>query len=216
MKSRYLKASLVACFALCFLTALLFADDRRLSFGGGAGPAAMKLDTNLFVCAGMTTSNSAVATTIWTGFTPITNPTTDGVLGSIYSHTISGNLFQNDGDTLEFVAHGTMPLAQANTNELAIVYGATTILDTGLQNASNTTYRISATLTRSGTNNLQVMARCEFGLGGGGTPFAFTNNVVTIGETNTQDTVFAFKAAARRTGSLTNLFASLRWNPAGK
>lgn len=209
-----MKLSFKILFATLILCFTVHADDRRLKFGGGTS-APMTLDTNLFVCAGCTTSNSAVMGTIWTGYAAIANPTSDGNLSNLYTHTFSSSLLCNDGDTVEFMAYGVTPTAQANTNELAIVYGATTILDTGLQTASNTTFRLSATLTRTGAIGLNVIARCEWGPGNGA-PWVYTNSIASILESNTVDTVFAYRAAARRAGSLTNLYATLRWIPAGR
>jgi hypothetical protein len=186
-----------------------------LKFGGGGGNPPLMLDTNLFYKASNTDSNAAVMATIWTGYSAIANPTSNGTAAAIYSFTIpSGSLFVQNGDTLFFESAGTMPTAQANTNQFTLVFGSTTILDTGLQTVSNGTYHVSATITRTGDTAGYVRARCEWGVAGA--PFSTTNAVLSIAETNTVDTVLSFNSTARRQGSHTNLFAQIQWKPTGK
>jgi hypothetical protein len=210
-----LKAALAITFAVCCITAFVFADSKQMKFGGGSDTPQMIIDTNLFIKAGNSSSNAAVAATIWTGYSAIANPTSNGTAAAIYSLTIpSGSVFVQNGDTLFFEAAGTMPTAQANTNQFTLVFGATTILDTGLQTVSNGTYHVSATIVRTGDTSGYVRARCEWGVAGA--PFATTNAVLSISETNTVDTVLSFNSTARRQGSHTNLFAQLAWKPTGK
>jgi len=210
-----LKAALAITFALCFITAFVLADDRRLKFGGGGGASSLMLDTNLFYTPGTTTSNAAVSATIWTYVTPTANPTSNGSPAALASIVIPSVMLQNTGDTITLYAFGVMPSAQANTNQFKIVFGSTTNLDTGLQTASNTTYTIDASFTRCDTNILNVRAVCSWGPGGG-VPFAFTNVSQIIGETNTVDTTLSFLSTGLRQGSHTNLLFSIGWKPNGK
>jgi hypothetical protein len=210
-----MKLQLTIGLALVALAATLLADNKRMKFGSGSEPHACFIDTNLFVCWGMAPSNAAVAGNIWTDTTATANPTSNGTPATVTSTVVPSTALLNNGDSIVFSARGIMPAAQANTNQLVIVYGSTTILDTGLQIASNTAYRVEATLTRTADVGLLISSRCEWGPGGG-VPFVFTNNVAAIAETNTVNTTLALQATARRQGSLTNMWTSLQWHPAGK
>jgi len=201
--------------AVVCLAGGLLADNKRIKFGSGSEPAQFFVDTNLYFCFGTGTSNVAVSGTVWTDTTATANPTSNGTPAAVSSIVIPSTALLNNGDSLVFLCRGIMPAAEANTNQFQVVFGSSTILDTGLQTASNTAYTVEATLTRTADVGLVVHGRCEWGPGGG-VPFVVTNAVASILETNSVATALSLRSTARRQGSHTNLFTSLRWFPAGK
>lgn len=216
-----IKAALAITFALCFLTALVFADNKRMKFGSGGDPAQCMIDTNMFLCfasgSGAAASNAAVRTTVWTDMTAKEIPASNGTAATITQITIPANALENTGDSIKFTAAGTMPTGVANTNDFVFVYGSTTIFDSGLM-PSNTSYRAELSLTRSSTNQLLAQASLYWGPALATLPAQalYTNTTVFIGETNTVDTVLKFQGTSRRQGSSTNLFNQLEFQPTGK
>jgi len=209
------KTKVILGIALLGLAGGLLGDNKRIKFGSGSEPAQFFVDTNLYVCFGVGTSNVAVTGTVWTDTTATANPTSNGTPAAVWSIVIPSTALLNDGDRLVSIAEGVMPADQANTNEFVVTFGSATVLDTGLQTASNTTYKISATLVRKSEIGLVASGRCEWGPGGG-VPFVFTNAVAVILETNSVATTLSLKSTARRQGSHTNLSTTLQFFPNGK
>lgn len=148
--------------------------------------------------------------------TAVPVPTSNNTPSTAVSTTISGNTMTNNGDTIRLRLRGVMPANQANSNRFLIVFGGTTILDTGIQPASNTVYNGFAELTRTGLSAQHVNAGIVWGPGGG-VPFAFTNvdlELTTIA--NGADQTLAFQSTGHRQGSSTNTFFDVEYYPAAQ
>ena len=206
---------------LAALVATLRADNKKMSWGNNNPPdyCRMFLDTNLYVACGLTTSNQSLMGSVWTSTTAIQCPNAAGTPATLFSFTVPANMLLNVGDTIEVLSRGTMPAALAVTNQFQVTYGSvspTTILDSGLQTASNSTYKIVTTLTKTTDILIQANARLDWGPGGGA-PFAFTNVEMTVtGQTNSADNTFAILSCGRLAGSHTNTFITWRYIPAGR
>jgi len=140
---------------------------------------------------------------------------TPGTLTNLGNYSIPAHTITNNGDRIVAEWGGVLANAQANTNEFQITYGGTTILDTGLQISSNTTFRARLTVARSGTSAQHCEGYFEWGPGGG-VPFAFTNvNMETTIDAGVAQTV-ALKGASQRVGAHTNNLFTLEYKPGPK
>ena len=176
-------------------------------------------DSNLLVSAGQSVSNAWVGGTIVWDLNNYTN--LNGVVttfSNLASCTIPGHTLTNNGDMIRAYWGGVSATAMQNTQNFQIVYGSTTLLDTGLQIGSNYLYRARIEITRTGNNSQHVDAQLEWlpqlqGLTG--LPWASTNVMrETLVETNGINTVLALKASARRVGALTNTQFRVYYDPA--
>lgn len=158
-------------------------------------------------------SNAVVSGMIKYDGNSYTNLNAAGTLSNLASVLIPGNTLTNNGDSLRAEWGGVMPSAAANTNEFTIVYGSQTILDTGLQIASNTTFNAWCKIWRTGNTAQHAEAHFEWGPGGA-VPFAFTNVNLEIVQTNGINTTLALQGAARRVGAHTNNSLSVFYQPA--
>jgi hypothetical protein len=137
-------------------------------------------------------------------FINFTNLNATGTLTNMGSVTVPGNSLTNNNRRVVGYWSGTFPAALANTNQFQIVFGSQTILDTGLQIASNCHWRCSVAISRANANTAQI-ADAWFQWGpGGGAPFDFTNRIISLAQTNGIATLLALRHGARRVGAATN------------
>src|SRR5207247_1008048 len=120
-----------------------------------------------------------------------------------------------NGDTVHLIGSGVMPAAAAETNQFQVTYGSQTPLDTGLQIASNTTFRAECWITRTGQTSQHFEGRFEWGPGGG-VPFTVTNVNLELTQTNGIATLLALKGGARSLGAHTNNFFRVWYEAASK
>lgn len=157
------------------------------------------------VSAGNSESNAVISGAMFTTTGSFTNLNATGTMSNLANVTIPAHFMTNSLDTVHAIWRGTMPLAVPNTNQFQIVFGSSTILDTGLQTASNSVWQAECWITRTGNTSQHVEGRFEWGPGNG-VPFAFTNSNLEIAETNGIGTTLALLNGARRLGAVTNNF----------
>ena len=174
-------------------------------------------NSNLLVNAGQGPANSL--SNVWVGGTyfqqigtAFTNLNGAGTMSNLANMSITGNTLTNNGDTL-FAEWGIkLQITKENTNQFQLLYGATTMLDTGLQIASNCTVRATCTISRTGNASQHVEAHLEWGPGGG-VPFAFTNANLEMAENNGIANILKAMGGARAVGAHTNNFFRVEWKP---
>lgn len=167
----------------------------------------------ILIAAGSGTSNAVVAGLMYQSTTSFTNLNGSATLSNLANVTIPAHQLTNNGDFIEAKWDGVMPTGQASTNQFTIVYGSQTVLDTGLQTASNTVFRGWAKIKRTGNTSQHVDAYFEWGPGNG-VPFAFTNANLEIAQTNGIGTLLAMQNASRRVGAITNNNFEVYYQPA--
>lgn len=186
-----------------------------LRVGATARARALSVSSNgaASVSAGNSESNAVISGAMFATTTSFTNLNATGTMTNLANVTIPAHFMTNSLDAVHAIWRGTMPLAVPNTNQFQIVFGSTTILDTGLQTASNTVFEAECWIVRTGNTSQHVEGRFEWGPGNGA-PFAFTNANLEIAETNGINTVLALKGGARRLGAHTNNFFRVWYEPA--
>lgn len=167
--------------------------------------------TNIQGQAGASSSNFTATGLIFFGTGSFTNLNGSGTLTNLASITIPANTLTNTGDSIRADWGGRMANALANTNQFQLVYGSQVVLDTGLQRASNTVFKASAILTRTGPASQHVEATFVWGPGGG-VPFAETNVNLEISQTNGINNLFVLKGGALRPGAHTNNSLRVIWS----
>jgi hypothetical protein len=130
----------------------------------------------------------------------------------MHSATIPGNVLTNNGDTIRWFIAGRMATGLASTNNIAVVFGSQTVLDTGLQIASNRQWTATGTITRTGNTSQRFESTLHWP---GAGSFAITTNLVgDIAQTNGIDTVLRVQGASRRVAVLTNMLLKVIYEPA--
>jgi len=124
---------------------------------------------------------------------------------------IPGNTLTNNGDALLFWAAGQMKNATATTNQLSVVFGATTLLASGSQTASNTAWSLEGRITRTG-NTAQVGAAVLFW--DGASPWKQTNVNLVLAETNGIGTILKLMSGSTATAVVTQNFFRVQYVPA--
>ncbi len=186
----------------------------RIHAGGGLSPVEIgRFDTNgLRLRAGQSASNIWVAGTMFIDTSSLTNCCGITTLTNMHSATIPGNVLTNNGDTIRWSIAGRMATGLASTNNIAVVFGSQTVLDTGLQIASNRMWTATGTITRTG-NTSQRFESTLWWPGAGS--FAISTNLVgDIAQTNGIDTVLSVRGASRRVAVLTNMLLKVVYEPA--
>jgi len=182
----------------------------------GYGNSKIRVDASGLTVIGAggsaTASNNYSGGVIFKTLSSFTNLNAAGTLSNLAAVVVAANTLTNNGDTIRGDWGGVMPLATANTNQFTIVFGSQTILDTGLQIASNIVFRGWCEITRAGNTAQHAEAHFEWGPGGA-VPFAFTNVNLEISQTNGINTTLALQGAARRVGAHTNNFFRLSFEP---
>jgi hypothetical protein len=168
----------------------------------------------LLVKSGQSVSNAWVGGLTFFSTASFTNLNgTPATFTNLASCTIPAHTLTNSGDRILAEWGGTLAIALANTNNFKIVYGSQTILDTGLQIASNTTFNAWCKIWRTGNTSQHVEATLQWGPGGA-VPFAFTNVNLEIVQTNGINTTLALQGASQRVGAHTNNSFSVFYQPA--
>lgn len=185
-----------------------------LRVGTTATDSRFTVATNVsMIAAGNSTSNAVISGAMYAATTAFTNLNATGTMTNLANVSIPAHFMTNNLDALHAIWRGNMPLALANTNQFQIVFGSSTILDTGLQTASNTVFSAECWIVRTGNTSQHVEGRFEWGPGNGA-PFAFTNANLEIAETNGIATTLALKGGALRPGAHTNNFFRVWYEPA--
>jgi hypothetical protein len=169
--------------------------------------------TNITAVTGASTSNSFVGGVVYYSLASFTNlNNTPGTLTNLANVSLSGHSITNNGDTIYARWGGRLANAAANTNNFQIVYGGTTVLDTGLQVSSNCAFIAECRIIRSGTSAQHVEAALQWGPSGG-VPWAFTNvNLETTVNAGIAQTL-ALKGGATRVGAHTNNSFTVEFKP---
>jgi hypothetical protein len=169
--------------------------------------------SNLLVKAGQSTSNVWAGGTYYWSTTSFTNlngtPATFTNLGNV---SIAAHVLTNNGDTIRATWGGRMQLAKVNTNNFKIVFGSETILDTGLQIASNCNFKAEVIITRTG--NTSQHAEGWLAWGPNSVPFVFTNSNIELVQTNGIATTLALQGASQAVGAHTNNSFRVYFDPA--
>jgi hypothetical protein len=171
------------------------------------------LATNMAVRGGSGASNAWVGGLVFYSASPIANPTSNGTPAFVISNAVSAHTLTNNGDTIRAQWFGRMPAALESTNQFQIVFGSQTILDTGLQTASNTAWQVELVMTRTGNTAQHCDAWLRWGPGGG-VPFAFTNVSVELVQTNGIQTGLYLLSTSTRQGGHTNTACRVYYEPA--
>lgn len=171
--------------------------------------------SNIFARLGVTASNVAVGGSAFQDFTAYTNHSGTINPTNIGSYTLPAHALTNAGDQITVRFHGRLVNAITTTNQFQVGYGSqTNIIDTGLQTASNTTYRATITITRiSGTSQF-VDSRFEWGKvnsGVTGAPFTETNGTIVAVQTNGVATSIFIAHMSRRFFGVTNEAVIVDW-----
>jgi len=143
--------------------------------------------------------------------TAFTNLNALGTLSNLANVSIPAHYFTN-GAALRLFASGSFTNNGVNTNELTLVYGSQTALDSGLQTASNGVWRMEALIQPLGVTSQRIDARLDWSACQG-VPFAVTNVVFFASQTNGIATTLALQGASRRSGGLTNDQFRVYWEP---
>jgi len=165
--------------------------------------ASNALARSMRVQSGSSASNAVVGGLMFFSTTAFTNLNAASTLSNLANYIVPAHTLTNNGDMVRGEWHIVMASALANTNEFTIGFGSQTILDTGLQIASNSTARGWVEITRTGNTSQHCDGHLEWGPGGGA-PFAFTNINLEIVQTNGIDTRLFMQGGARRVGAHTN------------
>lgn len=176
-----------------YISKLLATNDLRVQVGGNT-----------------TASNAWVGGTFYIDNSAYKNAGGDAVLTNASSVVVKALMLTNLYDAIEIWTSGAAQSSTATTNEIKVIYGSETILDTGLQGSSNTTWRVQTMITRTADKS-QV---CQASLWWGGNTFQLTNINVGLSQTNGIDTTFRVQLASRKAGSFTNDFLHAKYLPA--
>lgn len=176
--------------------------------GGGTNSFGATSITNLagvpLVIKGPGGSNGAVAGLIYSSMLLYTNlGTAPATLTNMGNVVIAGHTLTNTGDAIRFEADIAMPSATVNTNQFKLVFGSTTLMDTGLIPASNGPVHITGKITRTGNTAQHFRGALSFTTPGQGS-LVSTNVNIELAETNGINTTFALQGASRRAGGATN------------
>ncbi len=156
------------------------------------------------VRAGKSGTNAFVGGLYYQSTTVFTNlNATPATLTNLANVSIAAHTLTNLGDTVLAIWGGKLANALANTNNFQIVYGSQTILDTGLQISSNTTFRAEVIITRTGDTAQHAEGYLSWGPGGG-VPWLWTNVNAELLQTNGVATSLALRGSSQRVGSMTN------------
>lgn len=139
-----------------------------------------------------------------------TNLNGTGTVTNYASVIIPGNTLTNLGDRLRGSWGFKTINAAANTNRITVTYGATTLLDTGLQIASNLVGTVEILIVRTGNTSQHVEGTLFWGPGGG-VPFIRTNVNVETSLNNGVSRTLSLNGASRRPGGMTNIGFRLYW-----
>lgn len=189
-------------------------DDIARAFlaGVAANPIAPTLVTNATVLTPLGTAvptftnvaNFSIAGgLVYFDLGSFTNLNGLGTVSNLASVSIPGGTLTNLGDTIRAQWGGVMARTSVNTNQFQITYGGTTLIDTGLQPSSNTTFNAYVMIIRTGNSSQHIEASVRFGPGGG-VPFTFTNINAEFAINNGVANVLALAGAARKGGAHTN------------
>ena len=140
-----------------------------------------------------------------------TNFSSTATFTNLMTNTLKGNVLTNLGDTVRVRWGGRFANAVVNTNNFKVIYGSETLLDTGMNIASNNVWRCEVLITRTGNTGQHVEGRLEWGPNA--VPFAFTNVNLEAVQTNGIDTLIALQGAARRPGAHTNTSMRIYFEP---
>lgn len=140
--------------------------------------------------------------------TPIVGAGTSAT--NLASVTVAANQLTNNLSMLELELSGTFSLT-GQSKQLQVVYGSTTLLDSGSQAVSNCAWCITGTIKRTG--NTSQYSRLH--LTWGPSSFTLTNSHVFAAETNGVATVLKVVGTSGVTSSITNESYSVRYWPAG-
>ncbi len=184
-----------------------------LSVGSGSRFQVNSVGIAKILTAGASVSNVFIGGTLHMRTTSSTNFSADGTFTNLSNVIIPAHTLTNAIDMIRADWGGKMADATANTNNFQIVYGSQTILDTGLNIASNCAFRAWVEITRTGNTAQHAEAHLEWGPGGG-VPFGYTNVNIEITQTNGINTTLALRGAARRLFAHTNNFMRVQYFPA--
>ena len=177
------------------------------------------ITTNLTVRAGGSSSNVTVDGVLYSQTFPIANA---GVAATnLFSTTLAANTLGTVNSRVEWFGSGAMAALTAGTNQIQVIYGSQTILDTGLQTASNGWYQVSGTISSSGltagATNQYCKAKLDWwGTGVTGIPYITTNVNIWLTQTNSIDTTFKLVTTSRRNGGITNELFYIDWKAAAR
>ena len=172
------------------------------------------LSGGLTTAAGQSVSNVVVSGLMYRTTTLFTNLNGSGTLSNLGNVSIAGNVLTNAGSQVQAVWQGVMANSVANTQQFQIVFGSQTILDTGLQPASNSVFRAECWIIGTGSTAQRAFGHLEWGPSGlPGTLFTFTNSAVNIVQSNGVPTILALKSGALRAGAHTNTSFRVYYEP---
>ena len=166
------------------------------------------------ITAGSSSSNLNVGGIIYRSTSLYTNLNGTGTMTNLGNAIIAGNMLTNAGSQIHALWQGVMANSVANTQRFQISFGSQTILDTGMQAASNTPFRAECWIVATGNTAQRSFSHLEWGPGGLlGTLFAFTNSAVDLVQSNGVSTVLALKGGAQRAGAHTNTSFRVYFEP---
>jgi hypothetical protein len=181
---------------------------------GTNGPTAARLivDDGLIKFRYKSSALSAVDGTYFVTTTPVFNA--GGSSTNIFTNYIPANMLTNDGDAVHYEFYGTLASATASTNSFTVTYGNNTILFVQSGTFSNSMFAVRGAITRNG--NVSQHSFSEFNLAGMivGAPYAYTNRITTVTQTNGIDTRLVLAVTSTMNGGITNLMGRLRYSPA--
>lgn len=138
-----------------------------------------------------------------------TNRAGDAVLTNAAALTVPANMLTNTYDAVEVNISGSAQQATATTNQIKVLYGSETLLDSGLLGLSNSAWRCQIYINRTGNSNQIYQATLW-----GGTPSGVTNFTGGLFQTNGIATTLQVQLASRKPGGITNDFINAKYWPA--
>lgn len=164
----------------------------------------------LTVQQGKSASNAWVGGTIYIDNNAYTNRAGDAALTNASAFVVKGFTLTNLYDQVEIWTSGSSQMATATTNNIKWLYGATTILDTGIQSQSNSAWRAQTIITRTGSSSQKIAHTLWWN----SVAYHVTNTTLSAAEANGSDITFQVQLASRKPGGITNDFLHAKYWPA--
>lgn len=174
------------------------------------GPQTNSHQNGIRVQAGGSGTNFYVGGTFYALNQGFTNRIGDAALTNAASLVIPAHMLTNTSDTVEINISGSSQMATATTNQLKVLYGSETLLDSGLLGYSNSAWRCQIFINRTGNSN----QLCQATLWGFMPSGATTNFNVGLLQTNGINTTLQVQLASRKPGGITNDFINAKYWPA--
>ena len=159
------------------------------------------------VQAGTSGSNAMVGGTCYVNATPLVGAGTAAT--NLMFWTLPAFMLTNVNDQVDFEFAGRMSFNQTTANQLQVVYGAKTVLDSGSQAATNTSFVISGTIVNRGPQSQFVKTVLDWG----GGAYLTTNFTTQATENNWATSLLKLVGTSAGTSTITNEYMRVIYRP---